>query len=77
MSDYKHDMRHLSCRLNLCRHQPTTKSKVKHGARKISIQQGERATRENIECTECGSWNCKQGRFVIKCYDCGLMVDCD
>lgn len=34
-----------------------------------------RKSNERIECPECGSWNCKQRVFNIKCYDCGVIIE--
>ncbi len=78
----KHDMRHLSCRLNICKHPPTTKPKgrfglgVQHRAMRSSMT-NIRDPRENIECKECGSWDARVGRFMTKCYNCGLEIEHD
>jgi len=84
MSDYKHDMRHLSCRLNICKHPPEgmKRARYKKGVilktSKGSMQRANaRSTRENTHCTECGSWNCIIGRFKTKCYNCGLEIEHD
>ncbi len=30
---------------------------------------------KSIECPECQSMNCKQRRFNIKCYECGVIIE--
>ncbi len=47
------------------------RSSVKH------TKADRRRTMENVECPECGSLNCKQRIFEIKCYDCGVVIEGD
>ncbi len=80
---YKHDMKHMSCRLNICKHPPTIKPKGRFGfgvqqrAMKGSMITGIRTAREKIECIECGGFDAAVGRFKTKCYDCGLEIEHD
>ena len=30
---------------------------------------------KRTECPECQSMNCKQRRFDIKCYECGVIIE--
>ena len=82
--DYKHDMKYMSCRLNICKHPPKNKKRtnyqlgVRYQSSKSSSQRANsRATRESIKCIECESLDAKVGRFKTKCYDCGLEIEHD
>lgn len=58
-------------------------STYRYGSQRVSTRRArssksnDRRTMTSVECPECGSMNCKQRIFDIKCYDCGVVIEGD
>lgn len=55
---------------------PYENSLPKHKSSKASqLRANSGIKNKATECPECQSMNCKQRRFNIKCYDCGVIIE--
>ena len=49
---------------------------IRHrGAKAGQLRTNTKIKNKATECPECQSMNCKQRRFDIKCYNCGVVID--
>ena len=55
-----------------------TDKSVKHRPGKANQSRADTKIKNKAtECPECQSMNCKQRRFDIKCYNCGVVIEDD
>ena len=55
----------------------TDKSIRHYGGKAGQLRANSTIKNKATECPECQSMNCKQRRFDIKCYNCGVIIQND